>query len=122
MLVNLQRSTRDGTAIADAWWRIGDGLVVGYIKWWRRDADLRLADVEVRPGWRRRGIAREMIAAVETIEAATMRSSGSFTPLGFAAIARHVPPLPGTRAAVNTKPMSFVADWDAMRPSFSARD
>ena len=121
MLINVQRSTRDGTLVADAWWQIPDGPIAGYIKWWRRGDDLRLGDVEVRSEWRRRGIARAMIAAVEAREGAVMRSSGSFTPDGLAALAAHLPPLPGTSAQANTAPMSFVADWDSMRPLFPVR-
>lgn len=121
MLVNLQRSSKYGTLIADGWWQV-DGLTVGYIKWWRQPGDLRLSGIEVREDWRRRGVARAMIGAVEQREALTVHSSGSFTEVGYAALAHHLPPLPGTRARVDTEPMSFVEDWEAMRPRFPVRE
>lgn len=96
MLVNIHRSSMNGTLIADGWWQV-EGQTAGYIKWWRRSGDLRLSDIEVREDWWGRGAARAMIAAVEQREALTMHSSGSFTRLGYAALARHLPSLPGTR-------------------------
>ena len=120
MLTSVRRSTRDKTTAAEGWWVL-EGVAVGFIKWWLRPGDLRLSDIEVRPGWRGRGIAPAMIRAVEARERLPMRSSGSYTPLGFAALAGHLPLVPGTRARTDTAPMTFVADWDARRPLFPVR-
>lgn len=116
MLTNIDRRTHQHTREANAWWRTAEGVVVGHIKWMFTEGVLFVCDIEVRDGHRRQGIARAMIEAVEALEGQTMFSSGSYTPLGFAALSRLAKIAPGYEASVRHRDMSFVLDWDTMAP------
>lgn len=93
-------------------------MVVGHIKWMFTEGLMFICDIEVREGYRGRGIARAMIEAVEALEGQEMFSSGSYTPLGFAVLSRRARLAPGYEASIRHRDMSFVLDWDAMTPKY----
>lgn len=117
-LANIDRRTHQFTREANGWWRAENGTVVGHVKWMLTEGVMFICDVEVREGWRGQGIARQMIQAVEVLEGETMFSSGSYTPLGYAALARGAKLAPGCEASIRHRDMTFVQDWDAMTPKF----
>lgn len=72
---------------------------------------LLLNTIEVRRSRRGQGWAREVIAQVEAHTGQTMWTSGHFTALGHAALAAHLPLLPGCTAEVSEPDQTFVANW-----------
>lgn len=105
---------------AKHWWLRLDGTPVAYLHTLTypnrpvEQCPFVLCDIEVRPGYRGRGLSRRIVAAAEAAEGHRLHTSGSFTPLGARALG-WVPVIPGNRAGVSFDDMDFVADWDTQR-------
>jgi len=121
MLTNIHRQSTAFAMTAQGWWLNDSGVVVGYAKWMiHRDspASLILCDIEVRPKFRRHGVATKMIGAIEALEHKPMHASGSYTPLGAKALPRHLKLLPGSESDIKFRAISFVRNWDKMIPRY----
>ena len=110
------RQFTSGTA-HHAWLTLPDGATVAYLHYlWKPDQDypLTLCDVEVRDGYRRHGHARTLIDRVRALhDGQPMWTTGSYSPQGYGAFSKHLPVLPGGKAAVTEgSDMRFVDDWD----------
>lgn len=117
---------RDGALVAHEFWMdIADGTPVAFAKvhtrLGQRDRAYRLTvcDIEVRPGYRGRGYARALIAAIEDVFGERLHTTGSYSPSGFAAFGKHLPVHPGEAASVSFEDdMTFVDDWDGRVPRY----
>lgn len=104
-------------------WLLDDGVPVAFIHVLYQPSPgytpLSICDIEVRPGRRGQGLARKVIEAAEAMYPGhRVQSSGSYTPLGFAALAKTMPLKEGERAEVRFNDMPFVHDWDRMVPQY----
>lgn len=95
-------------------WLVLDGEVVAYVSYLLEplaDHPLLLNTIEVRRSRRGQGWARRIIQQVEQMTGQTMWTSGHFTPLGYAALAAHLPVIPRHTALPTEPPQTFVANW-----------
>jgi len=102
------------------WLRTPDGVAVGMLHWRMTDDDFPIInDIEVRPGYRGQGYAKKMILTVEKLTGKTLRTTGGFTPEGWAALGQKIPvderyasyPEPG----IHYDSMNFVQDWNKLQ-------
>jgi len=75
---------------------------------------LTLGNIEVRAEYRRSGLARELICAVEALHGETLYSTGGFTQDGFKHLADRTPLVEGAMAEILFNAMTFVADWSLL--------
>lgn len=73
-----------------------------------------LCSIEVRPGYRGKGYARELMTFIEQKKGYTLATTGGYTPEGYAAFSGKLPLLPdGTdhgRATYGS--VKFIDDWE----------
>jgi GNAT superfamily N-acetyltransferase len=124
---NCQSMNDDGNwrtyKIAKHWWLTHHGTPVAFLSTLRDlygtppEYAFALCDIEVRDTHRSQGLTRRLVAAAETIESATLYTSGGFTPLGSKALS-WLPVYPWETAGVRYNDMAFVEDWDTLRSRF----
>ena len=120
------RRRSNSSIVTARWWLLDDGVPVAFLQVIHRPNEnetslypqLSVCDIEVRESVRGRGFAREIIGKVQDVYGATLHTSGSYTPLGFAALAAHLPLSSTEPAAVRFEDMAFVRDWDNMVARF----
>lgn len=82
---------------------------------------LDLHDIEVREGWRGHGLSKVIRErALGMTDAVRLIHTGEYTPDGFERLAGRLPRcgVPGFDHPAY-KPMSFVLDWNGLRPKYS---
>lgn len=102
------------------WVRAEDGTPCAFAHCYRGEVDdypdvLVLLEIEVREGYRRRGLTTHIINSVKEITQKELYSFGDRTALGDAALRGKLPIVPGYREEVKHKPLTFVKDWDTMQ-------
>jgi GNAT superfamily N-acetyltransferase len=123
----LQVHSRTGYGYSGAtpkqWWLLRDGTPVAFVSTLtftdgrQAGCDFQLCDIEVRPEYRRQGLTHTLIEAVEKIEGMPIWTSGGFTPLGAEALG-WLRVKPWEEPGVKYRDMTFVNDWNTMRPEF----
>lgn len=89
------------------------GTPIAYLSCIPENGVFELCDIEVREGYRGRGYARRIIAAVQEHFGAPLTHTGSYTPLGLERVAKyfHTPAeLQMLRATYRL--LGFVDDWE----------
>lgn len=90
-----------------------ENMPVAYLSCIPENDVFELCDIEVREGYRGRGYARRIIAAVQEHFGAPLTHTGSYTPLGLERVAKyfHTPAeLQVLRATYRL--LGFVDDWE----------
>jgi GNAT superfamily N-acetyltransferase len=90
-----------------------EDVPVAYLSCIPENNVLELCDIEVREGYRGRGYARRVIAAVQEHFGAPLTHTGSYTPLGLERVAKYFhTPAELQRIRATYRPMGFVDDWE----------
>lgn len=100
-------------------WLLVDGVPVSFMRLMEKDSYegfVCLCTIETRPGYQRKGYAKEIIRLAEEALGKKLAFSDGFTPEGFAALCGKIPMLPHYEAPTkpNYESMTFVEDWDKM--------
>jgi hypothetical protein len=102
---------------------VKDGKAVSFMKTIEREENgervMTRTDVETRKTERRKGYAKELSAYVEAQYGIPLRSTGSFTELGYAAFGGNKnEDQQYEEWKPSFKPMNFVYDWDKLQSCF----
>lgn len=123
-------NTHGTTDLYRVWLIDAVGMPVGNLCYWlvsdRAVGDpfrFVLESIEIREGFRGRGLAKFLIRQVEKQVGEILHGTGHFTPLGYLSLKGFLPVADTSQfnnfgeEVVEFEDMSFVRDWDKMIPS-----
>ena len=103
------------------WLNDTEGHTIAYIKVMKDDKEIALCDIEVRPEFRGRKLAKRLIEAVEKNEGQKIVHRGGYTPEGLRSIAplfHNAEEMKIEQEKIGFNSMTFVRDWDHKQPEY----